>query len=303
MKKIITLNESQLINLINKWVSNHIINEGRNKKFVSKPVKYYLDKIIFKNIDKITGENCFTFAVSNWDEGERPGFSGMVNYYKDSFERYYKDGKALLNTAGDVIAVGDIYSSSSITDVTSHYEDAIKTWMDQNITPEIIKKFIADNGYKTKADFLNDANNNLSTNIHTIYTQAKKSGILDKIFNEPSIKKLKDAKKYKYGVNPNMSAEQILDWVIFKGYETIDDMKNDVSGGGKYIYNNMGLEKRKQITDLLGKSTKEKRTNKTKKNIVKSRDRYNYYSASTNPNINLKYSVEESVRKILKTII
>jgi hypothetical protein len=190
MKKIITLTESQLINLINKWVSNHIINEGGRKKFVSKPVKYYLDKIIFKNIDKITGENCFTFAVSNWGEGERPGFSGMVNYYKDSFERYYKDGKGLLNTAGDVIAVGDIYSSSSRTDVTSHYEDAIKTWMDQNITPEIIKKFIADNGYKTKADFLNDVNNNLSTNIHTIYTQAKKSGILDKIFNEkPDLKK------------------------------------------------------------------------------------------------------------------
>jgi hypothetical protein len=226
MKKIITLNESQLINLINKWVSNHIINEGGRKKFVSKPVKYYLDKIIFKNIDKITGENCFTFAVSNWGEGERPGFSGMVNYYKDSFERY---GKGLLNTAGDVIAVGDIYSSSSRTDVTSHYEDAIKTWMDQNITPEIIKKFIADNGYKTKADFLNDANNNLSTNIHTIYTQAEKSGILDKIFNEKP-----DLKKQTKNVKKSIPQQKVGgDSSYFKSTTTNPnyDFKYNITGG------------------------------------------------------------------------
>jgi hypothetical protein len=50
--------------------------------------------------------------------------------------------------------------------------------------------FIADKGYKTKVDFLNDANNNLITNIHTIYTQDERTGILDKIFNEkPDSKK------------------------------------------------------------------------------------------------------------------
>jgi len=225
MKKIITLTESQLINLINKWVSNHIINEGGRKKFVSKPTKYYLDKIIFKNIDKITGENCFTFAVSNWDEGERPGFSGMVNYYKyDVFETYRK---GLLNTTGDIIAVGDIYSSSSEADVISRYDDVIKTWMDQNITPEIIKKFIADNGYKTKTDFLNDANNNLPSSTHTIYTQAEKSGILDKIFNEKP-----DLKKQTKNVKKSIPQQKVGgDSSYFKSTNPNYDFKYNITGG------------------------------------------------------------------------
>jgi hypothetical protein len=217
MKKIITLTESQLINLINKWVSNHIINEGGLKKFVSKPSKYYLDKVIFKKIDEITGENCFIFDISQWDEGERPGFSGMVNYYKDSYEfnpedtkrSSFPDIKAIqdknynirksLSNLGDIIAVGDIYSSSNRADVEERRKDFINTWMDENITPEKIKSFIVDKGYKTKADFLNDVNNNnnLITNIHTIYTQAERTGILDKIFNEKpdSIKKTKNIGK------------------------------------------------------------------------------------------------------------
>ena len=216
MKKIITLTESQLIDLINKWVSNHIINEGRRKKFVSKPSKYYLDKVIFKKIDEITGENCFIFDISQWDEGERPGFSGMVNYYKRSYEfnpedtkrSSFPDIKAIqdknynirksLSNLGDIIAVGDIYSSSNRTDVEERRKDFINTWMDENITPEKIKSFIVDKGYKTKADFLNDVNNNkLITNIHTIYTQAERTGILDKIFNEKpdSIKKTKNMGK------------------------------------------------------------------------------------------------------------
>jgi len=216
MKKIITLNESQLIDLINKCVSNHIINEGRPKKLlsgpkklVSKPEKYYLDKIIFKKIDEITNENYFGLFISKWEEGKRPGFSGMVNYYNnilkfnpedhyrgsDSYLKSIHDNdysikKSLSNMGGGIIAVGDIYSSISKDDVMSYYKDFINTWMNKNITPEKIKNFIVDKGYKTKADFLNDANNNLASSIHTIYTQAEKSGILDKIFNEkPDLKK------------------------------------------------------------------------------------------------------------------
>lgn len=215
MKKIITLTESQLINLINKWTSNHIINEAGSKKFVSKSGKYYLDKVIFKKIDEITGENCFIVNISHWDEGERPGFSGMINYYKgiirpkrssitsirDIQDKDYMVRKYIskyISHLGDIIAVGDIYSSSNSVDVEERRKDFINTWMDENITPEKIKSFIVDKGYKTKADFLNDVNNNkLITNIHTIYTQAERTGILDKIFNEKpdSIKKTKNMGK------------------------------------------------------------------------------------------------------------
>jgi hypothetical protein len=363
MKKIITLNESQLINLINKWVSNHIINEGRKKihedglnhlykiTFGDGSTYYSQSKLPtierFKNFIKLTYQNKNNGEISE-KLNQSPGFDvDLILKSKNQIEisnakKFYikKDINSInLRKSGfknsskiDTIKVekqytitdkdNNIYISSILVNRDPNIKSRVTTKNSLNVNGSTYYKVNNPNkinlvGGKSasliKPKKVEDDSEGVTLTSQQLsdYLQSlrKEPDIIDiespdeLISNEPSIKKLKDAKKYKYGVNPNMSAEQILDWVIFKGYETIDDMKNDFSGGGKYIYNNMGLEKRKQITDLLGKSTKEKRTNKTKKNIVKSRDRYNYYSTSTNPNINLKYSVEESVRKILKTII
>jgi TRAP-type C4-dicarboxylate transport system substrate-binding protein len=105
---------------------------------------------------------------------------------------------------------------------------------------------------------------------------------------------------YKYGFNLETATfEQVLDYIESMGYKTKDEFRSK----SKNVYSQIPKEVREKVMKQLERTYKEKRTNKTKKNIVKSRDRYNYYSTSTNPNINLKYSVEESVHKILKTII
>jgi len=159
----------------------------------------------------------------------------------------------------------------------------------ETATFEQVLDYIESMGYKTKDEF-----------------RSKSKNVYSQIPNEVREKVMKHLEKkernynYKYGFNLETATfEQVLDYIKSMDYKT----KNEFITKSPSVYNRIPNEVREKVMKQLERTYKEKRTNKTKKNIVKSRDRYNYYSTSTNPNINLKYSVEESVHKILKTII
>jgi hypothetical protein len=374
MKKIITLNEQQLINLIDKWVSNHIINEGRRKiyedgfsylykmtfedgstfysqsesptpeRFKNYILLTYKNKnkgelsvkinqspnfkveTIFKSKDKVEVSNVKSQYVEN-DENS-------INIRKSGFKSNWKLDVIDINKSYTITDKdNNLYINAVLTDADSRLKSRVTTKNTLNVNGKTYYKvnnsskinlvgeksasLVKPNRVEDDSDGVTLTQQQLDYLIKSLKKEPSTFSIKapdELISDEPSIKRLKGPKKYKYGVHPkNMTPEEILDWVISKGYETMSDMRNDVEGGGRYMYTYMGIKNRWEITKLLGKSYKKRKMRGKKTNIEKnapqSKDQNNpFYSTSTStstyPNYNINYKiVEDSIRKILKNII
>jgi uncharacterized tellurite resistance protein B-like protein len=141
-------------------------------------------------------------------------------------------------------------------------------------TTEQVLDYIKSMGYKTKDEF-----------------RSKGSGVYDKISNEVRGEVMKHLEKkerdYKYGFNLETATfEQVLDYIESMGYKT----KNEFITKSNTVYSHLPSEVRGEVMKHLENLDNEKK------------QLYNNQTSS-NPNISFKYSVKESVNKILKTMI
>jgi hypothetical protein len=116
--------------------------------------------------------------------------------------------------------------------------------------------------------------------------------VYDKIPNEVREKVMKQLERtykenYKYGFNLSTATfEQVLDYIKSMGYKTKDEFRSK----SKTVYDKIPNEVREKVMKQLERTYKEKK-------------QYYNNQTSSNPNISFKYSVKESVNKILKTMI
>jgi methylphosphotriester-DNA--protein-cysteine methyltransferase len=142
-------------------------------------------------------------------------------------------------------------------------------------TFEQVLDYIKSMGYKTKDEF-----------------RSKSKTVYDKIPNEVREKVMKQLERtykenYKYGFNLSTATfEQVLDYIESMGYKT----KNEFITKSPSVYNQIPNEVREKVMKQLERTYKEKK-------------QYYNNQTSSNPNISFKYSVKESVNKILKTMI
>ena len=140
-------------------------------------------------------------------------------------------------------------------------------------TVEQVLDYIESMGYKTKDDFITKSPN--------VYGQIPKE-VRGKV-----MKYLESTYNYKYGFNPKTATvEQVLDYIESMGYKTKDEFRSK----GKTVYNKIPKEVRGKVMKYF-------------KNLDNEKKQYYNNQTSSNPNISFKYSVKESVHKILKTII
>ena len=140
-------------------------------------------------------------------------------------------------------------------------------------TVEQVLDYIESMGYKTKDDFITKSPN--------VYGQIPKE-VRGKV-----MKYLESTYNYKYGFNPKTATvEQVLDYIESMGYKTKDEFRSK----GKTVYNKIPKEVRGKVMKYF-------------KNLDNEKKQLYNNQTSSNPNISFKYSVKESVHKILKTII
>jgi antitoxin component YwqK of YwqJK toxin-antitoxin module len=239
-------------------------------------------------------DNGILESEGNYVNGEKDGY--WVKYYNNGkleSKGNYKNGKGEL----------ELYSRVGELDVKYNENNGY------------YESFHPTGGLRSKGYIKNDKKNgywefyfsNGDKRSETFFENGKV--IKEKLFqSEKEAKRLMKPKKHRRSVSPkNMTPEEILDWMISKGYETMSDMRDDVEGGGYSMYTGMGGENRREITKLIGKSYKKRKPKSIETNTPQSKDQNNpFYSASTstNPNYNINYKiVEDSIRKILKNII
>jgi methylphosphotriester-DNA--protein-cysteine methyltransferase len=141
-------------------------------------------------------------------------------------------------------------------------------------TFEQVLDYIESMGYKTKDEFITKSN--------TVYTQIPNE-VREKVMKQLE----KKERNYKYGFNPTTATfKQVLDYIKSMGYKTKDEFKTK----SKTVYGDIPKEVRQEVMKHLERTYKEKK-------------QYYNNQTSSNPNISFKYSIKESVHKILKTMI
>ena len=142
-------------------------------------------------------------------------------------------------------------------------------------TFEQVLEYIKSMGYKTKDEF-----------------RSKSKTVYDKIPKEVKEKVMKQLERtykenYKYGFNLTTATfEQILEYIKSMGYKTKDEFRSK----SPTVYNNIPKEVREKVIEYF-------------KNLDNRQKQYYNNQTSSNPNISFKYSIKESVHKILKTMI
>jgi uncharacterized tellurite resistance protein B-like protein len=142
-------------------------------------------------------------------------------------------------------------------------------------TVEQVLDYIKSMGYKTKDEF-----------------RSKNFYMYSHIPNEVREKVMKHLERtykenYKYGFNLSTATfEQVLKYIKSMGYKT----KEEFISKSNSVYRNMTKEVREKVIKHF-------------KNLDNEKKQLYNNQTSSNPNISFKYSVKESVNKILKTMI
>ena len=159
-------------------------------------------------------------------------------------------------------------------EVMKHLERTYKYGFNpRTATFEQVLDYIESMGYKTKDEFITKSPN--------VYGQIPKE-VRGKV-----MKSLESPYNYKYGFNPSTATfEQVLDYIKSMGYKTKEEFKTK----SRTVYNKIPKEVRGKVMEYF-------------KNLDNEKKQYYDNQTSSNPNISFKYSVKESVRKILKTMI
>ena len=152
----------------------------------------------------------------------------------------------------------------------------------EQIKQEILDGYIDENGELVKYKGRED----LALKNQKLY---KLSGRISKKYN--LMKGVDDiltqAFPFKYGFYiPTATVEQVLDYIESMGYKTKDEFRSK----SKTVYDKIPKEVRGKVMKYF-------------KNLDNEKKQLYNNQTSSNPNISFKYSVKESVNKILKTMI
>jgi hypothetical protein len=150
-------------------------------------------------------------------------------------------------------------------------------------TVDDVVEFIRSGGYKTKSEFREDKKNGGSRVYNGVDSDIRNKA-LGIVFPK---KKLKDA-----------TVDDVVDFIKSKGYKTLTDFRTDKINGGLSVYTGVDSDVRNKALAIVFPKKKPKDVT-----VDNKEKRYYNNPTSTNPNISFKYSVKESVRKILKTMI
>jgi len=151
-------------------------------------------------------------------------------------------------------------------------------------TVDDVVEFIRSGGYKTKSEFREDKKNGGSRVYNGVDSDIRNKA-LSIVFPK---KKLKDA-----------TVDDVVNFIRKHKYKTSSEFAEDEINNGQSVYLNLDPDVREQALNIVFPN------NKIKGTTVDNKEKQ-YYSnptSSSYPDISFKYSVKESVRKILKTMI
>jgi hypothetical protein len=158
----------------------------------------------------------------------------------------------------------------------------------KDATVDDVVNFIRKYGYKTRSEFAEDkVHGGLS--IYTGVNKIIRNKALDIVFPIGD--------RFKFDVN-KATVDDVVEFIRSGGYKTRNEFRKDKVNGGSRVYGNVDSNIRNKALDIVFPN------NKIKGTTVDNKEK-RYYSNQTSsyPDISFKYSVEESVRKILKTMI
>jgi methylphosphotriester-DNA--protein-cysteine methyltransferase len=145
-------------------------------------------------------------------------------------------------------------------------------------TTEQVLDYIKSMGYKTKDEFRSKGS--------SVYDKISKE-VREKVMKHLESKERNYTYNYKYGFNLSTATfEQVLGYIKSMGYKTKDDFITK----SNTVYNKIPKEVRGKVMKYF-------------KNLDNEKKQLYNNQTSSNPNISFKYSVKESVNKILKTMI
>jgi hypothetical protein len=150
-------------------------------------------------------------------------------------------------------------------------------------TVDDVVEFIRSGGYKTRNEFRTDKVNGGSRVYGSVDSDIRNKA-LSIVFPK---KKLKDA-----------TVDDVVNFIRKHGYKTSSEFAEDEINNGQSVYLNLDPDVREQALNIVFSNNKIKGTT-----VDNKEKRYYNNQTSSNPNISFKYSVKESVRKILKTMI